>query len=50
MVLTAGPLDQAVRFVNGLIDRLEAHIIASERELTRGIEELPLHGSIAAVR
>lgn len=37
------------RFVEDLIDRLETHVAASEKSLTKGLDEFPLHGILAAV-
>jgi hypothetical protein len=37
-------------FVCDLVDRLEEHLLACERNLNTGIEEKPLHGLLAAIR
>ncbi|WWC65932.1 uncharacterized protein I303_108554 [Kwoniella dejecticola CBS 10117] len=41
--------DQAVRFVGNLIDKLEGAIEKVERDLVKGIEAYPLHGSLTAI-
>ena len=40
----------AVAFTNDVINRLEAHIIASEVDLVKGMALQPLHGLLSAVR
>lgn len=50
MLLGSGRVEQALTFVDGLVDRLEQHVVASENNLTEGIDKLPMHGIIAAVR
>lgn len=40
----------SIAFLSGLIDRLESHLRALERDLAEGIEAHSLHGLLAAVR
>jgi hypothetical protein len=42
--------EDEVRFVSDLVDQLDDHILASEKDLVPGIEGKPLHGLLAAVR
>lgn len=42
--------EDEMRFVSDLVDQLDEHISASERDLMSGIEEKPLHGLLAAIR
>lgn len=48
LVLPAGP-GNAIAFVNNLIDLLDQHMIASEKNLAKGIVEFPLHGLLCAI-
>ncbi|WVQ96114.1 hypothetical protein IAU59_003216 [Kwoniella sp. CBS 9459] len=40
---------QALEFVVDLVDRLERGVEVVEKDLVKGIEEYPLHGSLAAI-
>lgn len=42
--------EHETRFVGDLVDRLDEHLLACERDLSTGIEQKPLHGLLAAIR
>jgi hypothetical protein len=50
LVQRSDHVEETVTFVEELIDRLEIHVAASERNLARGIMEKPLHGLISALQ
>lgn len=50
LLLNDGSTSEAVAFVEDLIRRLEERLKASEQDLVKGMSEMPLHGSIAAIR
>ncbi len=51
LFLKSGPAAKLERaaFVQSLVDRLEAHVLASERDLAQGLAQLPLHGLLSAI-
>lgn len=50
LVMRNGETNDAIRFISSLADRLEKHLVASEQNLVQGIQTLPLHGTLAAIR
>ncbi len=45
----APTFDESHNFFQGMLDRLEDHISASEQDLASGLEEKPMHGVLSAI-
>lgn len=45
----ASALEERQKFFQDMLDRLEDHVLASEKDLASGLEEKPMHGVLSAI-